>query len=333
MDNKIYYYLDGADKKGPFTVSEIKELKLSEETLIHFEGIKNWTVLSEVPKLNTILKKEKKPIKIPSFLVLLFLAILSSGIAYYLSEETKKTDLKNLNEQIDDVFNGKDEICDFLKSGVVGELYRPKDKVNFFNNTITDNEGKEVYEIFQCEYGGWTVVSLARVNNGFTYQFNSSRNMAFKVPESTYTAGTDYGYGYSTPGYSLPTYRGSVKNAYNESMKYISVEKENKSYLAGSYSKIQTFDELSSDYHYVANVYPTKYSALSKSKSWKGVGETYVYNENWIVWYKASGKHYEIVLDKDRYYEKLGKNILIGLGISLLLFLVWKNSYRFQLNS
>lgn len=343
MDSKEYYFLDGADKKGPYSKEEIIELKLADETLIFSDNLNKWVPFKELEDfkekeeekdLITEKTKPKNKSKLSNILVLLFLLISASGIAYYLTEEYKKKDFIELEKKANAVFNGKDEICDYTKSGVKGKLKRPKDDAFYgIINGKKDNEDKELYEYYNCESGGWTVYTLKKLNYGYDIIQSYSTDMGFKVPESTYHAGTDYGYGVTTPGYSLPTYRGSVQNAYNEAMEYISVEKEDKSYVAGSYNKIITFDELYSDLHYIGNVEPTRYTSASvNSKSWESLGEASVFNKNWIVWYKQSGKHYEIVLDKDDYQEKLLINIGIGIAIAIMAFLIWIYSLKNKMN-
>ncbi|MDX1828891.1 MAG: DUF4339 domain-containing protein [Lutibacter sp.] len=347
MTDKIYFYLDGADKKGPLSKDEIIALKLSEKTLIYYDGLDNWQPISELEDFkekNTVndlkfeeqeTKTEKRKIKIPSFIIFLFIATIASTIAYYISERIKEKDLQLIKQNVNDIFNGKDEICDFTKTGVKGDL-----KLNPGKHTLdwlsyfykNDNEDKELYEMFICESGGWTVLTLTKLNNGYKYVESYSTDMGFKVPESTYTPGTNYGYGVKTSGYSLPTYRGTVQNAYNEAMNYISVEKENKSYLAGVYNKIMTFGELNSEFHSVNNVEPSKYSSESVfAKSWESMGEASVFNKKWIVWYKSKGKHYEIVLNEEKYKKRLIINLSIALGITLLIFLIWKISKRFEI--
>lgn len=339
MANKEYFYLAGADKKGPHSKEEIINLKLPNDTLIYFDEINKWVPYEDLEDFKPIIEekqdepnivKTKKKINLTNYLVLIFLILSASGIAYYLTEEYKNKDFQKLEEKVNDIFNGKEEICDYTKSGVKGELTKTND-LFFFSKK--DNEDKELYEYYSCESGGWTVYTLKKLNYGYDLIESYSTNMGFKVPESTYRAGTDYGYGFSTPGYSIPTYRGSVQNAYNKAMEYISVEKEDKSYVAGSYNRIITFDELSSDLHYIDNIHPTKYTSASvNSKSWESLGEAYVFNKDWIVWYKTSGKHYEIVLDKDEYLKKLIINLGIGIVTAILAFLLWKYSLKNRIN-
>lgn len=339
MENKEYYYLDGADKKGPHSKQEIIELGLSSDTLIFVDESNKWVPYQDLEDFKPIIDEidvesnpvqNKKKLNITNFLILLFLILSASGIAYFLTEEHKKKDFQKLEEKVNDVFAGKEEICDYTKSGVKGELKKPSD---IFLFSKKDNEDNELYEYYYCESGGWTVYTLKKLNFGYDLIESSSTNMGFKVPESTYRAGTDYGYGYSTPGYSIPTYRGSVQNAYNEAMEYISVEKEDKSYVAGSYNRIIKFDELYSDLHYIDNIHPTRYTSASvNSKSWESLGEASVFNKDWIVWYKQSGRHFEIVLDKDEYLKKLLINLGIGIVIAILAFILWKYSLKNRIN-
>lgn len=338
MDRKEYYFLDGADKKGPYSKEEIIELKLANETLIFSDDLNKWIPFKEMKDFKE--KKEKKDLitektkpknnnKLSNILVLLFLLISASGIAYYVTGEYKKKDYIELKKKANAVFNGKDEICDYTKSAVKGKLKRPKEDFYYgIFESKKDNEGKELYEYYNCESGGWTVYTLKKLNNGYDLIEKSSTNMGFKVPKSTYYAATDY-----SPAYSVPTNRGSIQNAYNEAMEYISIEKEDKSYVAGSYNSIITFDELYSDLHYIDNVHPTRYSSASaNAKWWESLGELAVFNTDWIVWYKKSGKHYEIVLDKDDYIQKLLFNLGIGVVIAILAFILWLYSLKNKIN-
>jgi hypothetical protein len=340
MNTIHYYYLDGIDKKGPFSKDEIISKNLSPTTLVYFEGLSNWTPLSQFDELKKPIaveqnqtendnalsqanvplatKNETKKVKIPSILFLIIALLITTYLSYLFTDNKKERDLKNIESKINEVFQGKDEVCDYKNEGVRGKL---KDADIF---TPNDNEGNRLVEYYECENGGWTVLTLKKINNGFEYTERYSTNMGFKVPESNYTPGKDFGYGFRTEGYSIPTYRGTVQNAYKEAMYYISTEKENKSYVAGSYLKIKTFDEISTDFYYISNVEPTKYSDGSVfAKSWRSSGEASVFNSDWIVWYKRNGKHYEIV-ERQKQFNKswLTYSLISGLIAILIYFLL-----------
>jgi len=331
-----YYYLDGIDKKGPFSKEEILSKNLSNETLVFHEGISNWTPLENCEKLKepifkepqiqenqiatekTKIINEPKKIRIPSILFLIAFLGLSILLSYFYTTNKKENDLKIINAKVEEIFNGKDEICDYQIGYLKGKLQKP----SLFSPQ--DNEDNRLVEYYECESGGWTVLSLKKVINGFEYLNNYSTNMGFKVVESNYKPGVDFGYGYSSRGYSVPTYRGTVQNAYKEAMECISVEKENKPFVAGSYSKIKTFDEITTDFYTISNVEPTKYSdGTVNLKTWESMGEASVFNINWIVWYKISGKHFEIVELKNVFNKLWLKYSLIsGLIATLIFFLI-----------
>lgn len=42
MENKEYYYLDGADKKGPYSKEEIIEARLPDDTLVFSNDLNKW---------------------------------------------------------------------------------------------------------------------------------------------------------------------------------------------------------------------------------------------------------------------------------------------------
>jgi len=51
---KKYFYTNGVDKFGPYSLEEFKGLNLSRETLVWFYGLKGWTALSEIKELKDI---------------------------------------------------------------------------------------------------------------------------------------------------------------------------------------------------------------------------------------------------------------------------------------
>jgi uncharacterized membrane protein YhaH (DUF805 family) len=51
---KKYYYLEGGDRKGPFTLSELKLVKgFSAETKVWYQGIADWTRAGDIPELSS----------------------------------------------------------------------------------------------------------------------------------------------------------------------------------------------------------------------------------------------------------------------------------------
>lgn len=51
-----YFYSDGTNNYGPFTLDELKEKKISRETKIWFQELGEWKSAGEVPELTEIFK-------------------------------------------------------------------------------------------------------------------------------------------------------------------------------------------------------------------------------------------------------------------------------------
>lgn len=51
---KKYFYTNGKEKIGPFTIDGLKGQNLSRETKVWFYGLDNWTTLSEIDELDSI---------------------------------------------------------------------------------------------------------------------------------------------------------------------------------------------------------------------------------------------------------------------------------------
>ena len=86
-----------------------------------------------------------------------------------------------------------------------------------------------------------------------------------------------------------------------------------------------------SDLHYVGNINPTRYTIASvNSKTWESSYDASIFNKNWIVWYKQSGKHFEIVLDQDAYHKKILMNLGIGIIFAILGFIIWRISFKIK---
>ncbi len=51
---KRYFYTDSKEKFGPFSLEELADQKLSRQTKVWFYGLKNWTPISEIEELKSI---------------------------------------------------------------------------------------------------------------------------------------------------------------------------------------------------------------------------------------------------------------------------------------
>lgn len=59
-----YFYYDGKEKFGPFTLDELKEQNLSRDNKVWFYGLNNWKPLSDIEELNSLTNSIPPPLKI-----------------------------------------------------------------------------------------------------------------------------------------------------------------------------------------------------------------------------------------------------------------------------
>jgi preprotein translocase subunit YajC len=313
-----YYYLDGPDKKGPFSEEELINLNLDIEVLVWTEGFDNWKPIKEVTELLKIIphpppkeiltekSKTKKSKKVLfSFLILFFLLIISFIIVYFSIESIKTKSQNELSNRIERIFNGKSIVCDGIDYGVKGKLEKaalPKKPILKRNVSSLDeyNKAKEesIVEKFTCESGGFTFKKLKKVDNGFELEVFTSTDMV-------YTTTTYY-------------YRETVQEAYNSAFNYFK-EENSGCYTNGIYELIGNFEYLDNEYYYLGNVRKPSYPY---SDHWWSSGEGSVYNDFREVFYKSEGWYYEIKPRERKIRENFLTNILIGSGISILVFLL-----------
>jgi len=63
---KKYFYTDGTEKFGPFTLEELKEKNISRETQVWFQELEEWKSAGNVLELNEIFILSPPPIVKPS---------------------------------------------------------------------------------------------------------------------------------------------------------------------------------------------------------------------------------------------------------------------------
>lgn len=144
-----YYYLDGIDKKGPYSLNEILSRNLSKETMIYREDRNNWAPLSDFEELNisetidviinkpesdtidisfendsNITVNDDKKIRLPSYTILIVFIVISIGISVLVTYLQQKNDYEEINTEINSLFKGKTSISDYYCSDrLEGKLY------------------------------------------------------------------------------------------------------------------------------------------------------------------------------------------------------------------
>lgn len=342
----MYFISRNNTKEGPLTIEQLKDLKLDEDTLVWKEGMSNWSKIIEIEELNGYYTKNPPPlpgenekqdelniletenlqmkIKVPLFAIALVLIILFVILSYVVVKKQSANDFLLIQQKTEQVFNGKSKVSDFNKYAVKGELREPGIKY-----TPNDDNGNKLVEYFECESGGFTVLTLTKKPNGFEYAEIYSTNMGYKIAKNKWVDLSQYGVE-SMSGFTVPTHREDVQEAYDGAMEYLTVEDKDKSYIPGSFDKISSFDEIRTKFHYIDNIKPTIYSTHTTDlKSWST--DAYIFNNQWIVWYTKNVKHYEIVENTKAINYKWLIYSLMSTIIILTLYTIIRNRQKIQI--
>lgn len=153
---KEYYYIDGKEQKGPYSIEQLKTVGLKRDTLVWTEDFENWKAVWEVEELKILLKKTPPPppifddsskltieiknekeedtkvlvedsnvkflvtFKIYTFSVFIIGAAI---LGAFLFSNSKKNELKaEIYNRIENIFDGKSVVLDGTFSLTQGEL-------------------------------------------------------------------------------------------------------------------------------------------------------------------------------------------------------------------
>ena len=198
--------------------------------------------------------------------------------------------------------------------------------------------------------GGFQALKASRDEDTFSIEEFYGGDMAYKVPEKIHHSGANYGY-FSTPGYDIPTYRPSIKICYKKAAEFLTKKDKDSTYMQGSYFKISDlrYGRYNNNFYEISQ-YGDKYFYLSDTiKVFKANGErsfvidndkitkstsrndAYVYNPDWIVWYKSVNNNYEIKPKKWVFIKYWGIYSVISVLIILLIYYFIKNRKRIVL--
>lgn len=326
-----YYYLDGLDKKGPFSKDELINLGLNDDDLIWTEGFENWKsyrdtkeiintlsnqLPSEIVTKTGIFKKSRKVINLILFIFTLFL--FSIIITFILIESIKVRSKNELTQKIDGIFGEKSVVCDGVNYAVKGKLstieeltipntknkkLQFKDKNDLLSQLMEDHKAIEelgnlrkegLVEKFICETGGFTFKKIKKVDNGFELEVLTSTDMGFK--SSSYN-------------------RGTIQEAYNFAYDYIKNENSG-CYSNSLYDLIGNFKFLEDRFYLVDNIQKPSYP---NTHYWWSENDGGIFDDYRVVYYKSEGWYYEIKPKKEEIKDSFLKILFIGTIISILI--------------
>ncbi len=149
-----YYYLEGIEKKGPYSKEEIKSRGLAVDTLIFRADKNKWFPLSDFEELIKTEEVEsitienfaiensssKNEIIIPNYMIYIVLIIISMGMGILLTYFQQKNDYDNISQEINDVLKGKNSVSDYIleddiedKGDLYEVIYHPENKSDLTN--------------------------------------------------------------------------------------------------------------------------------------------------------------------------------------------------------
>lgn len=241
-----YYYLDGIEKKGPYTLEEILSRNLSSDTMIYREDKTNWLALSDFDELNpietiesddikitledkanvdekdTIITDEVK-IKLPKYTILILLIVASIGIASLITYFQQRNDYNKINDEINALFKGKSSISDYsVEDYTDGKLY-----------DVVYHKGDKILNVLQMpDYITANDITLAEepyVNpnddNNYSNNVRTERWEQFKNLKQYYIKGPYIGGGFQALKASRDEDTFSIEEFYGGDMAYKVPEK------------------------------------------------------------------------------------------------------------
>jgi hypothetical protein len=175
MDNK-FYYLDGKQQKGPYTLQQLRDIGIKADTLVWMEDFENWKAAKEIPELSeyirkmpppppiidniqpvvttSINKEEAKATKtivedsdvkfwktIKILITIIFMFITLALISFTYVNNIKGKLRAEINQKVNEIFIGKSVVLDAEDFGVEGKL----EEVNL--NKINSKENYEEVNI------------------------------------------------------------------------------------------------------------------------------------------------------------------------------------------
>jgi tetratricopeptide (TPR) repeat protein len=318
---KKYYYAEGKQKFGPFSVDELLEKNINPDTLIWFEGLPDWAPLSSFPELK--LKKHNQPpplkfnenknikTKTNSKLIasIIFgLLVIAIGIYVYPKLEAKKK-----YENALDVFKKTDSISydvfkelskkDYPKAHYILGLYyqRINDstsaKAMFEKAQVIDNDIPVLYELLKI--GGKDTIPeyKSSFNKGFENWVNNIEKTDWL---SQITAAQIYRTAGDIRGLKSYMLIGDYESNIPKAIKYSELAAENGSVMAMEYLGIRLSDEKKYD---KALFWYKKAAELGYGSAMARIGD--MYSEG----YGVKVDHLEA---KKWFYSSIKRNSVLG---------------------
>lgn len=266
---------------------------------------------------------------------------LATLVAFSISNNKKQKLKKEVYAKVDNILDGKTVVIDGVETLTQGKLKEtgyPKSKKKNSDDDFSYLfqewwETEKLHTIYEATNGGFTIKQLTRQNDdGFDIETSYSGDMGYKKPSGRYVEPEymDDGWGGRfkiSGGYYANNYRLSVRQCYTSAFEYFTKndKKSPGAYTVGKYVDISNFSDIRNEYFYMDNTAPKQYSSSGYfSSSWESSSEhgANINTEDWAVYYKTYGKHYEITENETAIRKDLFTYLGITVGSIILLLLI-----------
>jgi hypothetical protein len=266
-----YYFLDGIDKKGPYTKAEILSRNLNADTMIYREDKNNWSPLSDFEELNTTetidveKSEDKKQIKFDKkaidnsnknnkkALIISLISILLVVAGYFiyknfsLSEEEARVTSNRL-------FNAL--LIDGLDENTIKELYP---EIYLIGSRIKFNKPCVINNISKNSDGDYEVYATYEHNEAYSYPIHLVISKKNNIAFIKSSKGINYAFYDKVLEYGIKKGCLTGKESDVEIGEIIKItnlrsnlELETKFKIEDLYSNLKTSDDIKMDWGYIS---------------------------------------------------------------------------------
>jgi hypothetical protein len=152
---KKYFYTDGEEQFGPFSINELKNIKISRDYYVWFEGLSEWKLIAEVDELKEIFTSIPPPI-----------ASIKKNDAELKESSSEFNPIETNNETTLILIN--DSVDELISKTFSSENYHDQRGVSLTIILVFENSDKnKLIEYFK---------KLSQVNYKFLVDFNKDSN-------------------------------------------------------------------------------------------------------------------------------------------------------------
>jgi hypothetical protein len=333
-----YFYIEGLEQKGPFSLDQLISRGIKSDTLIWKKGLNEWKPARDVEELKSIFQEIPPPlpkavgncqeeeeeafiessdaklwITIKVFSAVLVLLGLALLVSQQIVEVKRKRLRQEIQSELDEIFEGRPEVLDGIFDPNIGgttvELETNFD--NSYSSIKKWGEANNATVVFNNLYCGFIVEKLTKNGNRYIKTTYEPMWLGYRTPLKEYMT-------FNGGWYYIEKPKKTVKECYQEMFDILTNEnqKSPNAYSPGKYLVIKDITRIRNDYFRVGSDY-------SNDGGVRYGSETYM-NSDWVMEYRFTEATWAVEEDKvfGMAKEDLYLYWLIFAGIIMLAVLV-----------